>query len=116
MALSGTISKGVNGSAQTRQLRSREAKAGSPSSTTAVLNGKVGSAPSAEEVTEAREAHARIKEAQNTDYNHSYGHVDMRDEQIIGGGKDKALQRYAPGIIISEKGREQDKMLDSHYE
>jgi delta24(24(1))-sterol reductase len=111
------MSKGVNGSAQPRQLRSRDSKSSGPSSSTAKTNGNGTSAPSSEEVTEAaKKAHAIISEAQNTDYNHSYGSVDMRDEQIVGGGKDKALQKYSPGIIISEKGREQDKMLDSHYE
>lgn len=81
-----------------------------------MLNGKVGSAPTAEQVNESRKAHATIVNAQNTKYDHRYGHVDMSDEQIIGGGKENALQRYTPGIVISEKGREQDKKLDEHYE
>jgi delta24(24(1))-sterol reductase len=110
------MSKGDSGQGSTRQLRKR---AGSPPSSTKVngyANGNGKAAPSADQVKEAKEAHAKIVEAQNTDYNHSYGHVDMRDEQIIGGGKEKALQRYTPGIVISEKGREQDKKLDEHYE
>lgn len=115
------MSSKVNGSAPSgRTLRSRGAAVdktpGSPSSTTAVLNGKVGSAPTAEQINEAREAHATIVNAQNIKYDHRYGHVDMRDDQIIGGGKENALQRYTPGIVISEKGREQDKKLDEHYE
>lgn len=81
-----------------------------------MLDGNVGSAPTAKQVAEAREAHATLIKAQNTQYDHGYGHVDMRDEQIIGGGKERALQRYNPGIVISEKGQEQDKILDSHYE
>lgn len=114
------MSSQSNGTASGRTLRSRgiekDKTPGSPSSTTAVLNGKVGSAPTAEQVHEAREAHATLIEAQNTKFDHRYGHVDMRDEQIIGGGKKNALQRYSPGIVISEKGREQDKKLDEHYE
>lgn len=108
------MSKGVSeqGQGSTRQLRKR---AGSPSAA-AKANGNGTPAPNADQVDEAKEAHAKIVEAQNTEYNHSYGHVDMRDEQIIGGGKEKALQRYSPGIVISEKGREQDKKLDEHYE
>lgn len=65
---------------------------------------------------ETQDAHDTIKKAQNTEYNHSYGHVDMSDDQIIGGGKERALTRYDPGIVITEKGREQDKKLDEHYE
>ncbi|PWN36771.1 putative ERG4-sterol C-24 reductase [Meira miltonrushii] len=70
----------------------------------------------AQEVAETKTAHDQIKRAQDTDYKHSYGHVDMRDEQIIGGGKERALVRYNPGIVISEKGRESDKKLDEHEE
>lgn len=73
-------------------------------------------APATEEVVKAQEAHAQIKKAQNTEYDHHYGHVDMRDEQIIGGGKERALINYNPGIIVTEKGREMDKKLDEHYE
>ena len=105
---------------RTAELRKRGAEAdaapGSPSSTRAMLDGTVGSAPSAQQVAQAREAHATLVKAQNTHFDHRYGHVDMTDEQIIGGGKERALQRYNPGIVISEKGREQDKLLDSHYE
>jgi hypothetical protein len=79
-------------------------------------NGNAGSAPSAEQVAQAKEARATIVKAQNTKYDHSYGHIDMRDDQIIGGGKENALQKYNPGIIISEKGKEMDKKLDEHYE
>jgi delta24(24(1))-sterol reductase len=88
----------------------------SPSSTTAVLDGKVGSAPTAEQVTRARKDHEATLKAQNTAFDHRYGHVDMRDDQIIGGGKEQALQKYTPGIVISEKGRELDKKMDQHYE
>jgi len=105
---------------RTADLRKRnavlDATPGSPSSTMAMLDGKTGSAPTADQVSQAREAHATLVKAQNTNYEHRYGHVDMRDEQIIGGGKEKALQKYNPGIVISEKGRETDKKLDEHYE
>ena len=47
---------------------------------------------------------------------HGYFNVDMRDEQIVGGGKERALIHYAPGINISEKGKETDKKLDLHDE
>lgn len=67
-------------------------------------------------IEETKQAHETIKKAQNTPYDHRYGHIDMRDEQIIGGGKERALMRYDPGIVISEKGKEMDKKLDEHYE
>ena len=54
--------------------------------------------------------------AQNKHYNHSYGHVDMSDDQIVGGGKERAVTHYVPGINITEKGREKDKKLDAHEE
>lgn len=47
---------------------------------------------------------------------HSYGKVDMSDEQIVGGGKDRTLIKYSPGIVISEKGQAQDKKDDEHHE
>lgn len=79
-------------------------------------NGHATTAPSAAEVAESKKAHATIVKAQNTEYDHRYGHVDMRDEQIIGGGKERALQKYTPGIIISETGKVTDKKLDEHHE
>lgn len=47
---------------------------------------------------------------------HSYGKVDMNDPQIIGGGKERTLIHYTPGINITEKGMEQDKKMDTHHE
>ncbi|GAC76456.1 sterol reductase [Moesziomyces antarcticus T-34] len=45
---------------------------------------------------------------------HSYLHVDLNDDQIMGGGKQQTLVKYTPGIVISEQGRETDKKLDEH--
>lgn len=47
---------------------------------------------------------------------HAYGKVDMNDPQIIGGGKERTLVHYTPGINITEKGMEQDKKMDQHHE
>ncbi|KAN0063357.1 C-24(28) sterol reductase [Thecaphora frezii] len=47
---------------------------------------------------------------------HSYLNVDMKDEQIMGGGKQNTMIKYTPGIVITEKGREKDKKLDQHHE
>ncbi|KAJ1028770.1 hypothetical protein NDA16_001935 [Ustilago loliicola] len=45
---------------------------------------------------------------------HSYFHVDLNDDQIMGGGKQQTLVKYSPGIVISEQGRQTDKKLDEH--
>jgi len=47
---------------------------------------------------------------------HSYCKPDLRDEQIFGGGKERAVIAYKPGIVISEKGRDRDKAMDQHHE
>ena len=49
-------------------------------------------------------------------YAHGYCKPDLRDPQIVGGGKERAVVQYMPGIVISEQGRERDKAMDSHYE
>ncbi|CEH16753.1 erg4 erg24 ergosterol biosynthesis protein [Ceraceosorus bombacis] len=71
-------------------------------------------APSAAQVAAAKEAHDKIVKAQNTHFEHGYRKVDTRDDQIIGGGKERALTHYNPGIVITEKGRETDKRVDTH--
>lgn len=71
-------------------------------------------APSAQDILEAQKAHEVIVAAQNKSFDHGYFKVDLSDDQIIGGGKERALVNYNPGIIISEKGRETDKRLDKH--
>lgn len=91
---------------RTAELRQRQAAADASTKSDA----------SQQDIAASKEAHANLIKARNTHYDHSYGHVDMRDDQIVGGGKETALQKYNPGIIISEKGREQDKKLDEHYE
>ena len=55
-------------------------------------------------------------ESMPTKYHHTYAHPDLRDPQILGGGKQRAVVQTAPGISISEKGRERDKAMDTHHE
>ena len=55
-------------------------------------------------------------ESMPTKYHHAYAQPDLRDPQILGGGKQRAAVQTAPGISITEKGRERDKAMDTHHE
>ena len=47
-------------------------------------------------------------------YHHTYAHPDLRDPQIMGGVKERAVAVPTPGIKITEKGRERDRLMDTH--
>lgn len=47
-------------------------------------------------------------------YKHSYMHIDLNDDQVVGGGKERQLTHFIPGITVTEKGKESDKRLDQH--
>lgn len=54
--------------------------------------------------------------ANDGEFKHGYCRPDMRDEQIVGGGKERAVAHYTPGIVITEKGQASDKKMDTHHE
>ena len=50
------------------------------------------------------------------EYHHSYCKPDMRDDQIMGGGKPRSSRRSSRGISITQKGQASDKRMDTHHE
>lgn len=47
-------------------------------------------------------------------YHHRYLAPDLRDPQIVSNVSERAVTHHVPGIVITEKGRESDRRMDTH--
>ncbi len=80
-------------------LRTRKATAKAAAATP---NGK-SKAPTAAQKRAAVQDEKDFEEKKNYKPKHSYLHVDLNDDQIMGGGKQQTVVKYSPGIVISEQ-------------
>ena len=71
-------------------------------------------APAIREGVRPRTAASEPSTQKQDKIQHGYCKPDLRDDQIVGGGKERAVTHYTPGIVITKKGRESDKRMDTH--